>query len=85
MNSLHALTICILVAFAIYSAQAIVAASRDRLQAMRNYYPVKPAAAIVSKYSETGELFTSWRKTDRAPRDLVALAMRSEKAQKWIQ
>lgn len=85
MNTIHALTICILIVFAMYSAQALISASRDRLQAMRNYYPVKPAAAIVSKYSETGELFTPWRKTDRAPRDLVALAMRSEKAQKWIQ
>jgi len=85
MNSLHALTICILIAFVIYSAQAIVSASRDRMKKLRNFYPVKPGPALWARYGEAGELFTPWRKVDRAPRDLVMLAMRSEKAQRWIQ
>ncbi len=85
MNAIYALTACVLVGFYIFGAQAIVSASRDRMKKLRNFYPVKPSPALWARYGEAGEMFTPWRKVDRAPRDLVVLAMRSEKAQRWIQ
>ena len=84
MNTIHALMILILSGFALFAGQAIISAGRDHRQRVRNSLPVKPMPAQWARYTETSEVFTPWR-VEREQLDLVLRAMRSEKAQRWLQ
>ena len=83
MNTIHALILLLWGGFAMIAGQALIASARDHRQRVRNSLPVKPMPAQWARYTETSEIFTPWR-VERAPLDLVLRAMRSEKAQRWL-
>ena len=84
MNTIQALIILIWAVFAVFAGQALIASARDHRQRVRNSLPVKPMPAQWARYTETSEVFTPWR-VEREQLDLVLRAMRSEKAQRWLQ